>query len=75
VNKFTFTLSYEEMTKIKILYIHELYNFIVENFSFELIDCFKIWFEIYLYGKKVFCLVSKKTIGKKNSLFNFEQNT
>jgi hypothetical protein len=59
VNKFTFTLSYEEMTKIKILHIHELYNFIVENFSFELIDCFKIWFEIYLY------LVSKKHSAKK----------
>jgi len=32
VNKFTFTLSYEEKTKTNIVHLDELYNFIVENF-------------------------------------------
>jgi hypothetical protein len=32
MNKFTFTLSYEEMTKTKIIHLDELYNFVVENF-------------------------------------------
>jgi hypothetical protein len=32
VNKFTFNLSYEEMTKTKIMYLDKLYNFVVENF-------------------------------------------
>jgi hypothetical protein len=31
VNKFTFILSNEEMTKIKIMHLDELYNFVVEN--------------------------------------------
>jgi len=32
VNKFTFILSYEKMTKTKIGHFDELYNFVVENF-------------------------------------------
>jgi len=32
VNKFIFTLSNEEMIKIKIVDIEKLYNFVVENF-------------------------------------------
>jgi hypothetical protein len=32
VNKFAFELSYEEMTKTKIMYLDELYNFVAENF-------------------------------------------
>jgi hypothetical protein len=32
VNKFIFTLSYEEMTKIKIIHLDELYNFVVKIF-------------------------------------------
>jgi hypothetical protein len=32
MNKFTFILSYEEMTKIKIIHLDELYKFVVENF-------------------------------------------
>jgi hypothetical protein len=31
VIKFTFDLSYEEMTKTKIMHLDELYNFVVEN--------------------------------------------
>jgi hypothetical protein len=31
VNKFTFDLSYEEMTKTKIMHLDEIYNFVVEN--------------------------------------------
>jgi hypothetical protein len=32
VNKFIFTLSYEEMTKRKNEHIYELYNFVVKSF-------------------------------------------
>ena len=32
VNKFIFTLSYEEKTKTNIVNLDELYNFVVENF-------------------------------------------
>ena len=32
MNKFTFILSYEKMTKTKIGHFDELYNFVVENF-------------------------------------------
>jgi hypothetical protein len=32
VNKFIFTLSYEEMTKIKIIHLDELYKFVVKIF-------------------------------------------
>jgi hypothetical protein len=33
VNKFTFILSYEKITKSKIVHLDKLYNFIVENLS------------------------------------------
>ena len=32
MNKFIFTLSYEEKTKTNIVHLDELYNFVVENF-------------------------------------------
>jgi hypothetical protein len=32
VNKITFDLSYEEMTKTKIMHLDELYNFVVDFF-------------------------------------------
>jgi hypothetical protein len=31
MNKFTFDLSYEEMTKTEIMHLDELCNFVVEN--------------------------------------------
>jgi hypothetical protein len=42
VNKFTFDLSYEEITKTNIMHLDELYKFVVENILFELIFSFKI---------------------------------
>jgi hypothetical protein len=42
VNKFTFDLSYEEITKTNIMHLDELYKFVVENVLFELIFSFKI---------------------------------
>jgi hypothetical protein len=41
VNRFIFTLLYEEMTKIKIIHLDESYNFIV-TFPFKLIYNFKM---------------------------------
>jgi hypothetical protein len=32
MNKITFDLLYEEMTKTKIMHLNEIYNFVVENF-------------------------------------------
>jgi hypothetical protein len=33
VNKYTFILTYKEITKTKNLYLDELYNFVVKTFS------------------------------------------
>jgi hypothetical protein len=35
-----------EMTKIKVVDLEKLQNFVVYNFSFKIIYCFKILFEI-----------------------------
>jgi hypothetical protein len=43
------------MTKTKNVHLDELYNFVVENFSLELIYPFKMCFEIYI------CQVQKNT--------------
>jgi len=37
LHKFFFTLSNEEMTKLKIVNLEKLYNFVVENFLIEFI--------------------------------------
>jgi hypothetical protein len=49
VNNGTIALLNEEMTKIKVVDLAELYNFVVENFSFELIYCFKMCFEVVIF--------------------------
>ena len=37
VNNVTITLSDEEMTKIKVIDLDELYNFVVDDFSVEVV--------------------------------------
>jgi hypothetical protein len=68
------------MNNTKNIYLNELYNFIVKTFSFELVYCFKIWFENCLcqvskkhLQKKLFVLCQKKALGKKNSLPSVKQ--
>jgi hypothetical protein len=58
VNKFTFILSNEQMTKINNVHLDELNNFKVEIFSFELIYYLKMYF------KKSLCRVSDLALGK-----------
>jgi len=67
MNKFIFTLSNEEMTKINIIDLEKLYNFIVQNFSkFGLKICLP---SVFLHSaKKVFAKCQKKLLGKAGSL-------
>lgn len=70
-NKFTFILLIEKMTKAKIVYLYKLYNFVAKKtFSFGLIYCFKIQFEIcpcqlLKTFAKIFALYRKKHSTKK----------
>jgi hypothetical protein len=48
--------------------LDKLYNFVVQNFLFELIYCWKIWFKNYL------CLVTKNT-PQRSSLPNVKTST
>ena len=46
---FTNTLSNEEVTKIKVVDSDEFNNFYVNDFSSEIIEGFKILFEVIVY--------------------------
>jgi len=46
---YTTTLLDEEMTKIKVLDLDELYNFVLMTFSVEIICYFKILFEVVIF--------------------------
>ena len=48
MNNVTATFSDEEMTKIKVVDPDQFYNFIVDDFSAEIIYCFKILFEVVI---------------------------
>ena len=49
VNNVTLTFTHEDMTKIKVLHLDELYNFHVHDFSYEFIWCFKMLFEFAFF--------------------------
>ena len=62
----------KKKTKTNIVHLDELYNFVVENFLFELIYCFKMCFEIFFAECKkntrqtsLFAECKKKTLGKE----------
>ena len=42
-------LSNEEMTKIKVIYIHELINFGIHRFYVEINFGLKFWFELVVF--------------------------
>jgi hypothetical protein len=46
---YTTTLSNEEMTKIKVVDLDELYNFVVDDFLARIICYFKILFEVVIF--------------------------
>ena len=46
---FTITLSDEEMTKIKVVDLEELYNFGIHHFLAEIIWCLKILLELVIF--------------------------
>jgi len=46
INNVIIILLNEEIDKIKVIDLEKLYNFIVENFLFELIYYFKMCFEV-----------------------------
>ena len=62
MNKFTFTLSYEEKIKTNIVHLDELYNFVVQNFF--------IWINLLLQNMlwKFLCRVSKNNTRQRGSL-------
>jgi hypothetical protein len=72
MNNFTFILSYEEMTKIKIVYLDELHNFIVQNLFIWINsllqnmtkNCFLLSVFCLVLDKDLLCQVLKKTLGK-----------
>jgi len=49
VNNVTITLSNEEMTKIKIINLDELYKFYIHDFLGETIYYFKMLFQVDIF--------------------------
>jgi hypothetical protein len=59
VNNVTITLSNEEITKIKGVDIDRFYSFMFMSFSIEIIYCFKMLFEVAIFGNLNFELIKQ----------------
>jgi len=52
------------MTKTKVEDIDKIYNFIVDDFSFEIIYGLKILSEVSIFGNSIFRIVQTKSSGE-----------
>ena len=59
------------MTKIKVIDLDELYNFVVDDFSTKVIYCFKILFEVLKFK---FLIYKTKSQGKMAKIIAKEHN-